>query len=412
MSHVKAIIHYIQGQKRDWNAGGVGTKFHCPRCRDHWYGITPFPCDEELARLIRENGGQDPWELGREKSEKNKKNKRRITFKLDDQEKEGSKMDNADNDGLQSKTSSSRYEGGDGSENQHLETSVNQNGTTHLSSSEKNASDTNGTCSKSFSSAETDATHSKKDGLNSDSSGLLEGSGSNNSLTKRRRRGRRRKDRGSSSNLLKTTSQGESKGTTSKQGSGNKGSRTQLTDEVGMGLANALAGGQGQNGGSAVSGDMNGRTDLSESSKMEERHFGRQLSRRGSQSSVTSNQSKTGPDHGKKVRKAGGYMRAVSPTGSEWGDPTHARPYASSITTSSQAGSTLNLLKDHTNEDKSTVPRIIPPIMSSKKRTVDFLEGGFDITPPWRFSYFSPSPLHAAAARPTTVASNRLRRRK
>jgi len=29
-------------------------KFHCPRCRDHYYGLTPFPCDEELARLIRE----------------------------------------------------------------------------------------------------------------------------------------------------------------------------------------------------------------------------------------------------------------------------------------------------------------------------------------------------------------------
>ena len=29
-------------------------KFHCPRCRDHYYGLTPYPCDEELSRLIRE----------------------------------------------------------------------------------------------------------------------------------------------------------------------------------------------------------------------------------------------------------------------------------------------------------------------------------------------------------------------
>ncbi len=29
-------------------------EFHCPRCRDHWYGLTTYPCDEELARLIRE----------------------------------------------------------------------------------------------------------------------------------------------------------------------------------------------------------------------------------------------------------------------------------------------------------------------------------------------------------------------
>lgn len=32
----------------------VVPKFHCPRCRDHYYGLTPYPCDEELARLIRE----------------------------------------------------------------------------------------------------------------------------------------------------------------------------------------------------------------------------------------------------------------------------------------------------------------------------------------------------------------------
>ena len=452
-------------------------KFHCPRCRDHWYGITPFPCDEELARLIKEglwytgkgdpskilsglksreqsgipgmdggsgsspssgfggsreqkvrrvlkgeNSSQDPLEMGREKSKKNKKNKRRITFKLDDRDEEGSGiLDNADDGGLQSKrnSSSSRHEGGDWLENQHLETSLNQNGTTRLLSPEKNANDsTNGTCSNSFSSVDSDATHSEKDGLNS---GVLESSGSNNSLTRRQRRERGQKNRGSSSNLLKTP-RAESKGTASKRGSGNKGSRTQLTDEVGMGL---LAGGQGQNGGHTMD-DMslsysqtNQTTDIDAlsrtgSSEMEDRHLGQQPSR-GSQSSVTSNQnrkSKMGPDHGKKVRKAGGYMRAVSPTGSEWGDPTHARPYASSITTSSQAGSTFNLLKDHENEDKTTLPPIIPPITSSKKHTVDFSKGGFDITPPWRFSYFSPSPLHAAAARPTTVASNRPRNRK
>ena len=45
----------MQGQNKDWVPGEITVpKFHCPRCRDHYYGLTPFPCDEELARLIRE----------------------------------------------------------------------------------------------------------------------------------------------------------------------------------------------------------------------------------------------------------------------------------------------------------------------------------------------------------------------
>ncbi len=43
-------------------------QFHCPRCRDHWYGLTAYPCDEELARLIREGlwytGKGDPANAG------------------------------------------------------------------------------------------------------------------------------------------------------------------------------------------------------------------------------------------------------------------------------------------------------------------------------------------------------------
>ncbi len=43
-------------------------QFHCPRCRDHWYGLTAYPCDDELARLIREGlwftGKGDPANAG------------------------------------------------------------------------------------------------------------------------------------------------------------------------------------------------------------------------------------------------------------------------------------------------------------------------------------------------------------
>lgn len=53
----------MQGRKPDWTAGNIDIpRFHCPRCRDHWYGIAEFPCDEELARLIREG----LWFTGKE----------------------------------------------------------------------------------------------------------------------------------------------------------------------------------------------------------------------------------------------------------------------------------------------------------------------------------------------------------
>ena len=403
---------YIQGHKKDWNAGGVGIpKFHCPRCRDHWYGLTPFPCDEELARLIRdglwytgkgnsskipphtksgiqsgipggdgedgsngsnsfgdsrerkanqsskgEDGDRKPWEMGRDEDKRNKKDKRRITFKLDDQDEGGnSKLDTTvDDSALLSKYNSGSTSAGHGFDNQNRKVIASVDDSGYSSS----------------------ARDSKMDGLEADNSGLLEGSGSKNSVTK----GRRRKGKGGKS------------GGSSSSGKRGKGSRTQLTDEVGMGLANALAEGPGLNG------IRSEQTDLK---------LGQGSSRRGSLSSVTSSQSKTGPDHGKKVRKAGGYMRAVSPTGSEWGDPTHARPYASSTTASSHTENNSD------NKDKAALPPIVSPITPVKKPMIDLSYAGrFEITPPWRFSYFSPSPLYTSAAQPTTTVSNKTRRRK
>lgn len=51
----------MQVQHVDWTAGEIAIpEFHCQRCRDHWYGLTHYPCDEELARLIR----QGLWATG------------------------------------------------------------------------------------------------------------------------------------------------------------------------------------------------------------------------------------------------------------------------------------------------------------------------------------------------------------
>ena len=97
-------------------------------------------------------------------------------------------------------------------------------------------------------------------------------------------------------------------------------------------------------------------------------------------------------DHGKNVRKGVGYMRAVSPTSSEWGDPHHGRSFISSTATS-RTGSTSNLLKDldksEEEEPKSrSLPAIVPQI-KRKQPLMDFsdLMGGFQFTRAWTFSY-------------------------
>ena len=97
-------------------------------------------------------------------------------------------------------------------------------------------------------------------------------------------------------------------------------------------------------------------------------------------------------DHGKNVRKGVGYMRAVSPTSSEWGDPHHGRSFISSTATS-RTGSTSNLLRDlderRDDEPKTrSLPAIVPQI-KRKQPLMDFsdLMGGFQFTRAWTFSY-------------------------
>lgn len=470
--------HCMQGLKRDWNAGEVGIpKFHCPRCRDHWYGITPFPCDEELARLIREGlwytgkgdtgkintrttpgeqgirgkGGSssslnresdsspqrtqrhtslkvktsenNSSETGIKEAKKNKK--KRITFKLDERdETESSLLNNKYDQGFNSDVSSVAANHGLGRERD-------ENG---KSPSNSNFSNENGSNLPNSSHLST-STGKDENGLSSDE-GFLVGSGSNTSLT----RGQRRKGKGnnsgvSSTDMTKEASEEDSNRSSKGGRIGKRGSGIGLSDEAGMGLANALAGnrdhrrplsGSSQakdvhgdhnvtNGGAGVTSSTDGNgtcTDDKDGLRdSDEKQFGcRESLQHASQSSIASNQSKkaeVGPDYGRKVRKPGGYMRAASPTGSEWGDPAHARPYASSTTASSQTGSTSNLYKD-----KSALPPIIPPIKAPRKPTLDFSEGRFELTPPWRFSYFTPSPLHSAARRPVTATTANTRRRK
>ena len=97
-------------------------------------------------------------------------------------------------------------------------------------------------------------------------------------------------------------------------------------------------------------------------------------------------------DHGKNVRKGVGYMRAVSPTSSEWGDPHHGRSFISSTATS-RTGSTSNLLRDlDKSKDEEPTSRSLPalvPQIKKKQPWMDFsdLMGGFQFTRAWTFSY-------------------------
>ena len=130
-------------------------------------------------------------------------------------------------------------------------------------------------------------------------------------------------------------------------------------------------------------GTKNSNQDSSLNSSSQIRQTG---SRRGS----------LGLDHGRNVRKAGGYMRAVSPSSSDWGDPTHARPFISSTATSrtvSRCGSAVNLLHAEDvggEEGRVSLPPIVPAIVN-KKPLVDLsdLAGGFQFTRAWTFSYHS-----------------------
>lgn len=101
--------------------------------------------------------------------------------------------------------------------------------------------------------------------------------------------------------------------------------------------------------------------------------------------------------YGKRVRKNGGYMRAVSPTSSEWGDPLHARSFLSSTSTGvSRTPSTSSLTQDNNNTSSSNgelgfrtkkgsqfLPPIVNPIHSSPFTSIE----GPSITRPWIFSY-------------------------
>ena len=460
-------------------SGKLGLpEFHCPRCRDHWYGITDVPCDEELARLIREG----LWRTGREegggggakhsrrrelskgdkdrdnrsystdsltsKSSKTrlnrrnengdnkghhgsiayeekerKKPKKHITFKLDN-EFESSGSNNGSNTQLEgggarrgrnAKGYASKFPSSDG---RQFEISSGVSEQTNSVNSVKYSSDDgpdffdgNKTDQKDFMSNKQRkaGVHNASEQLDSDNSGLLED-------TERKKNKVDKNSKESVGGLMQFNRQADNEsGENGQKIHGLQAGKTTYGTDISVGNTqspnlgysgrnlkeNAAFSNKGPDDYSNTNGAESISTENLNNSKNDSHKRGGQKvnktdSTLSSSSQVRSTGSRRGSlsmeDHGKNVRKPGGYMRAVSPSASDWGDPAHARSFISSTATSrsiSRAGSLVNLGQDKDEEEERlSLPPIIPAI-NSKKPLLDLSDimGGFQFTRAWTFSY-------------------------
>ena len=154
-------------------------------------------------------------------------------------------------------------------------------------------------------------------------------------------------------------------------GDGNLGAGTDLTD------------GKDQQGSDQSGQDKTGRC---RSNSLSSSRAG------GSQTSLYSNRSgRLGSGRGG-VGK--GYMRVPSLSNQEWGNPTHALPWASNIASSSRVSSQGTGRHDNDNSrDKDSIEKwavSVPPIAPSKKDLLGLLDlpPGFELTRAFTYSYY------------------------
>ena len=458
-------------------------KFHCPRCRDHWYGYSSVPCDEELARLIREGlwytGNKDKMPQGtyqpgmfvpgdsqagatgedastngstqrgklprlkssykksgslgngdwnREGSDKSKRRKKKITFKLEDSASDGSSTDlisdgSCSSIGRRGKTSSlGKDDGGGGGlggdsragnlaerqgEGMNEEDGGYGGGSDGRFGRGSNGKDgySKGKVGKFGDQSNSGSDHQ----LSSANSGsviadktLLSGLVSSNS--------RNFNAVGKLSDL-----QGNSNGLQGENslsgGGGHRGGEfgsSENSDKTSTGSRNhdgrpdkfstTTEGSSLSNGFSQSGGDGRRHKDSSSADNKEGMKLGVGGVRSSGAKSSGEGRGSGGAlmDHGKRIRKSGGYMKTVSPTSSEWGDHLHARSFiSSSVHSRSGSVSSLSGVKGGGvgekllgEKDKGSLPPIVPRIIG----TDDHLSGWRpNITRAWTFSYFSAS---------------------
>ena len=476
------LTSLVQGRRPDWIAGEVEIpQFHCPRCRDHWYGISDLPCDEELARMRREGlwlqekdgnkrlnsygGGKTlrPVSSHREyntlssdsskvklpkirhKKEDDsendklrglvgvndpskKKRKKRISFQLGNDSQPGSSGPSAvalDGDdlvgkrGRRSENHDSLGKDGVGSGDRLLDEDKLRKGGRDRAGGNDGLGEGDGGSGRYGSGGDGEDGGKSKlgrksqdgreegtglfGGLDKDSNGSLlqKGQPSKGGHVGALKAGVGQND-GENGNLGTKYNSATSGGLSSGNGDSNVGrggadgynsglSRSGKLahdgiDTNGMKSGHDVSGsGMGMGHGKSMDGKNKGTDGGLDSSS--------QVSRAGSKGSGSRRGSLgMSSDHGKGVRKGVGYMRAVSPTSSEWGDPHHGRSFISSTATS-RTGSTSNLLRDlDTSKDEEPTSRSLPaivPQIKKKQPLMDFsdLMGGFQLTRAWTFSY-------------------------
>lgn len=484
--------------KQDWISGEVDIpRFHCPRCRDHWYGISSFPCDEELARLIREG----LWHTGNnEEKDINKKNRSRSSSMkkssgnerdfnlgsglLPDIKQKSKNMSSKNNLRESSSVKLQRGEEDAGSSQRKKRISFKIDTESDSHSAKKELENGEGTNSGSRHTSKLPLTSAElADGTSSDGvhagTGRSTGSSSARGETGSGERGGEGGDRGTATTgdfrrkggskdgpggtdqhagtevTGGRDTNGRSRGKWSTTSNGDKSieNRDLLNGQnaselngskynTGSGGARAARGGYGdhrsgvedsgghnqrdmgsvgtgktalhsegsqhsstlgnssgldQDQGSGDPQQSNGAlgTEHKAESSSKNRNHSLKSSETGSKEDSSNDHSNSGgknqvTDFGRKVRKSGGYMRAVSPSSSEWGDPLHARSFISS-TAMSRTGSSSNLLEDedkgnNPNSSRKFLPPIVHPIHRQEDTSMLFL-GGPQFTRAWTFSY-------------------------
>lgn len=480
----------LQGSKNDWVSGDVAIpKFHCPRCRDHWYGISAYPCDEELARLIREG----KWYTGKEgnltqydsdtktrnrkvgsastknasydstrlpgirkrrgtgieinKSDRKtdfidprartgaKKN-RKISFKLDGDDSE---LDNSGSSGLLHDGETRTGRKGNKDDN---------NGAGRDLNGKKRAStESNGTWNDSDKARTNDSSSSASDINSSSSTTLLkdtsrgfsrakdhmssvnEGGDNDSNIESVKGSKNKAQTKGSDASGLEsgTNNRGRGQNANDLSGDGSIGRINKRANDTTGGLSDITGSGQphsssgthgdggvgngldkddnasGRNGGNDNS-DRNGQSNDKEGNEAGTSKNGKKNRRGGRSDSLSSSRygsrsslhggSQRWSENGDSSRRgdkelvAGkGYMRASSPSQSEWGDPTHAKAWISNTASSSR----VSLTQSRDKEDDRDIEEIyLPPIKNQSRHpfaTDEFMDG-FNLTRAFTFSYY------------------------